>query len=293
MPDQLRCEVVVVAYKSRGALEPFLDRLGRSVPVILVDNSVELEDLSDLVAAYPNVRHVDGGGNLGYSAASNLGAKIATAEFLVFMNPDTRPTESDLARLTGFLDTNPDVASCGAAGAGTAGGGAQPTLLRVLVHAIGLHRLLPLSGIYYQDLGGRRVDVGWVAGSCLAIRRSTFNRVGGFDPRYFVYQSDFDLGLRIRQHGRRQVVLGDVVITHLDGGSSDLPQTWTGGKRGRAWTRFLRNTRRPPAALVLSTILVAGYAARAVLYTLSGRRGKATEMRAYMRAVAAQWINPE
>jgi GT2 family glycosyltransferase len=293
MPQTHHFELVVVAYKSRTALIPFLEDLGVDVPVILVDNSTDHEDLSDLLAEYPDVRHIDSGGNLGYSAASNMGAQAATAEFLIFMNPDTRPTAAALGQLVDFLESNTDVACCGAAGTGTAGGGAQPTPARTLTHSLGLHRRFPLAGIYYQDLGGRRVDVGWVAGSCLAIRRATFNKLGGFDPRYFVYQSDFDLGLRMQQRGLRQVVLGDVIIPHTDGGSSDLPQLWTWEKRGRAWTRFLRKTRNLPSAMGISALLLIGYAARALLYTVSGQSGRAREVASYLRAGLAEWVNPE
>jgi len=288
-----RFELVVVVYKSRRALVPFLEHLGGDVSVILVDNSFHEDDLADVVDRYPNVRHIDSGGNLGYSAASNVGARASTAEYLIFMNPDTQPSVAALKVLVEYLEANPTVGCCGAAGVNTAGGGAQPTVSRVAVHALGLHRRLPLAGLYYQDVGGRRIDVGWVAGSCLAIRSKTFAAVGGFDPRYFIYQSDFDLGLRIAQHGLRQVVLGDVIIPHTDGGSSDLPSVWTWEKRGRAWTRFLRNTRRRPIAVLLSGILLAGYAARAAGYTVTRRHNRAHEVRTYFVAGVKEWFSPE
>ncbi len=288
-----RFELVVVVYKSRQVLIPFLGCLGTDVPVVLIDNSFHDDDLGDLVDRYPNVRHIDSGGNLGYSAASNLGARESSAEYVIFMNPDTRPSATALEALVDYLEANPTVGCCGPAGIKTAGGGAQPTAARVAAHAVGLHRRLPLAGVYYQDVGGRRVDVGWVSGSCLATRSKTFAAVGGFDPRYFIYQSDFDLGLRIAQRGLRQVVLGDVVIPHTDGGSSDLPSVWTWEKRGRAWTRFLRNTRRRPAAFLLSGLLLTGYAVRATVYTAMRRRNQAHEMRTYLKAGIQERISPE
>lgn len=293
MTGQPRFELVVVVYKSRAALEPFLAHLGRETPVALVDNSIDEDDVTDLIASYPLIRHVDAGGNLGYSAASNLGARTSTAEFLIFINPDTRPTPDALERLVAFLEANPSVVCCGATGVGTAGGGAQPTWGRVFVHAMGLHRRFPRAGLYFQDLGGERVDVGWVAGSCLAVRRSAFARIGGFDPRYFIYQSDFDLGLRLQERNQRQVLLGDVIMPHSDGGSSDLPSAWTWEKRGRAWTRFLRNTRPLPSAIGMTAILLTGNATRAVFYGAKGERVRAREVATYARAGFMEWIRPE
>src|SRR5665811_317014 len=87
MSHQPAFDVIVPVYRSGHVLGAFLDRLDSSVAVTLVDNSARDEDLSDLVAQYPNVRCIDSGGNLGYSAAANLGAAASTAEYLIIMNP--------------------------------------------------------------------------------------------------------------------------------------------------------------------------------------------------------------
>jgi len=127
----------------------------------------------------------------------------------------------------------------------------------------------------------------------MAIRRKVYETIGGFDPAYFIYMSDFDLGLRLHQAGYRQVVLGDVVVPHDDGGSSDVPSSWTWRRRGCAWTRFLRRTHSLPSALGLSSLLVAGYAIRAVAYALTGRRARAQELGSYGLAVLQEWVSPD
>ena len=291
MPSEF--ELVVMIYKSRHVLGAFLESVGTNLPVLLVDNSYNEEDLSDILTGFPNVRHIDAGGNVGFSTAANVGARATTTPYLIFMNPDTQPSESSLTSLIEYLERNPTVGACGAAGIGTAGGGAQPTARRILAHTLGWHRRAPLSGLYYQDVGGQHVDVEWVAGSCMAIRRDVYEAVGGFDPAYFIYMSDFDLGRRLHRAGYRQVVLGDVVVPHDDGGSSDVPSSWTWRRRGRAWTRFLRRTHSLPSALGLSSLLVAGYAIRAVAYTLSGRRTKAQELGTYGLAALQEWVSPD
>jgi GT2 family glycosyltransferase len=283
-------EVIVMVYRSGHVLGSFLQGLGRELPVLLIDNSFGDEDLSTLLADYPNVRHIDAGGNIGFSAAANAGARASTAPYLVFMNPDTRPTATHIEELVRFLEQHPDVAACGAAGNGTAGGGALPTMRRVLAHTLGLHRRRPFSGIYYQQLDGADVEVEWIAGSCMAIRSSVFQAVGGYDPDYFIYMSDFDLGLRLQLAGHKQMLLGDVLIPHDDGGSSDLPQLWTWQRRGRGWIRFLWRTRSLVAAMGLSLVLIGGNAVRSLLYGLRGNRKKAIETRAYAVAMVGELI---
>lgn len=285
-------QIVLMAYKSRRVLPQFLHAVGTTLPIILVDNSYAEDDLSDILAGYPNVTRLDAGGNVGYSTAANLGARAASSEYIILMNPDTQPTAEALLELVRYLEANPETGACGAAGVGTAGGGAQPTALRILAHTLGWHRRSALSGLFFQDLGGRRVEVEWVAGSCLAIRRDRYAAVGGFDPSYYIYMSDFDLGRRLRAAGYRQMVLGDVVVPHHDGGSSDLPALWTWERRGRAWARYLRATRSLPAALGLTALLVAGYAARAIGYTIRRKPDRSLELRTYLRSVLAEWISP-
>ena len=115
----MHIELVVMAYKSRHVLGPFLASVGTALPILLVDNSFREDDLSDILEDFPNVTRIDAGGNIGFSAAANIGAKAASAPYLVFMNPDTRPTAAALNRLVTYLVDNPSVGACGAAGHNT------------------------------------------------------------------------------------------------------------------------------------------------------------------------------
>ncbi len=205
------------------------------------------------------------------------------------MNPDTLPSASSLESMISVLASSPAVASCGATGLGTAGGGAQPTILRSLVHSLGLHRVFPMSGIYYYPRHGERVSVGWVSGSCLAIRRSDFEAVGGFDESYFVFMSDFEIGRRLALAGRTQLVLGGVTVPHIDGASSDVPAQWTWEERGKGWAQFLARTMPRTKGMSIAGILLAGYLGRYALYTVAGRRMKAREVISYTRAVTSEW----
>lgn len=284
-----RYEVVVVAYRSRAPLRNFLEALGNAIPVIVVDNSANVDDLADLTRRFPNLRHIDAGGNLGFSAGANLGAKHTTAPHLVFMNPDTLPSRIELDRMVTVLEETAGVASCGAVGTGAPGGGALPSIRRVLAHSLGLHRLFPRIGIYYHPNNGERVAVGWNSGACLAIRRADYDAVGGFDESYFVYMSDIDLGRKLKLAGRSQLLLGDVRIPHLDGGSSDLSSQWTWEQRGRGWAQYLRRTMPRTRGLVMAGLLVMGYVGRMVIYTVAGRSAKVSEVTTYCRSLVAEW----
>jgi N-acetylglucosaminyl-diphospho-decaprenol L-rhamnosyltransferase len=286
-------DVVVVVYQSRDPLTSFLESLGTGPSVIVVDNSVDIDDLSDLLQRFPNVRHVDAGGNLGFSAGANLGARHSEADHIVFMNPDTLPTEDHLGEMVAVLEESSTVASCGAVGIDTAGGGALPSIPRVLAHSLGLHRVFPMIGIYYYPSAEGRIPVGWVAGSCLAIRREDFELVGGFDESYFVFMSDVDLGRKLSLERRAQLLLGNVTVPHLDGGSSDIPSTWVWNQRGKGWAQYLRRTMPRWRGLATGSVLVGGYLGRAIVYAAARRRTKASEVATYARSFIAEWRTPD
>lgn len=283
-----RYTVVVVAYRSRDPLTGFLESIGQNVPVLIVNNSMDEDDLADLVQQHANVSQVDAGGNIGFSAAANLGARSTDSEFLIFMNPDTLPRESELSEMIEVLDESNSIASCGAGGIATAGGGALPTIPRVFAHVFGLHRVFATVGMYFYPKNGERLDVGWISGSCLAIRRSDHEAVGGFDEDYFVFMSDFDLGRKLTLLGRRQVLLSDVIVEHFDGGSSDLPSEWTWEQRGKGWGQYINRTMKGLRRRIIAMTLAGGFEGRRLAYVALRKRLKAAEMRTMRDAMTTE-----
>jgi N-acetylglucosaminyl-diphospho-decaprenol L-rhamnosyltransferase len=146
-----------------------------------------------------------------------------------------------------------------------------------------------MVGIYYYPTSAGKIPVGWIAGSCLAVRRTDFESVGGFDESYFVFMSDVDLGRKLGLEGRTQLLLGDVTVPHLDGGSSDIPSEWVWTQRGKGWAQFLQRTMPRWRGLVIGSVLVSGYLGRALIYTAARRRIKASELATYSRAFVTEW----
>ena len=62
------------------------------------------------------------------------------------------------------------------------------------------------------------VDV--VPGACMMIRRSAWTRLGGFDPRFFMYSEDADLCARARAAGLGAALIPAAEFTHEEGASA-------------------------------------------------------------------------
>jgi N-acetylglucosaminyl-diphospho-decaprenol L-rhamnosyltransferase len=98
-----------------------------------------------------------------------------------------------------------------------------PSLIRGGMHAvIGFAwKTNPWSKAYRQEhREPSERPVGWLSGSCLLVRRSAFDAVGGFDERYFMYMEDVDLGDRLGKAGWQNIYVPESEILHDKGHST-------------------------------------------------------------------------
>lgn len=230
-----RVRVVVVAYNSAAHLPAALDGLRPLCEsglgeITVVDNQ-SVDGSAEVAAARAFVRVVRAPDNVGFGRGCNLGAEGATTDYVLFLNPDARLEPNGVADLLAFADAHPTVGLLGSA-VHLVGGGAQPAFrfpspLRIVRDALGRvgfagGDILPIGP------GARRVD--WVSGAVLLARRTAFEAIAGFDPRFFLYFEETDLCRRAAAIGAETWVLGDVVAMHAAGASAKAVQRpmWEG-----------------------------------------------------------------
>jgi GT2 family glycosyltransferase len=291
--DRPGCAVVTIAYRSRPLLKDMLQRIPPPTPMIVVDNSADYEDITDLVRARPMTTYIDAGGNIGFGAACNLAASVASEPFIAFVNPDAHVETTVLDRLVDEIARDRRCSSAGpllvdAHGNIRSGcGGWLPTPLRALVHATGLFRLLPERGIWIGRHTNAVTDVQWIAGTCLVILTDVFRQLGGFAPRYFLYQEDMDLGRRLCDQRYRQIIVGELRVCHIAGTSSAVPDVrrlaWY---RASAFVDYLAATHGWVTARLMCAILGLGAVLRAGYEILRGRTLRVNEFGTHAIAFA-------
>ncbi|ABF09602.1 Glycosyl transferase, family 2 [Cupriavidus metallidurans CH34] len=201
--------------------------------VAIVDNA-SVDDSLDLVAerddwGFP-VHLIRNAENRGFGAACNQGAGVGRAEFVLLLNPDTRVYENSLSIPLAFMQRseNAAVSVTGIQLIDETGHVQRacarfPSPAMFSAAAFGLDRLPWLRGqrLHMSDWDHASTrDVDHVIGAFYLIRRSVFERLGGFDERFFVYLEDLDLSLRVKQAGGRIVFLADAQAFHAGGGTS-------------------------------------------------------------------------
>ena len=174
--------------------------------------------------------------NVGFGRGANAGIRVTSTSAVVVANADVRFDTAALSTLGLAFEEDPRVAAVGPrvtypGGAHQASARRRPDALTAIGHAI-LGRALPGNRFTrrYRDLDAdseRPREVDWLSGCALALRRGALEEVGGFDPGYFLYMEDVDLGDRLRAAGWRLRYEPAARVVHRVGAS-------TSGRPGRS-----------------------------------------------------------
>lgn len=236
--------------------------------VVLVDNASRDGSADFDAPAGLEVVHIRNPDNRGFAAACNQGAAGSSADYLLFLNPDTVLHEASLARPMAFMEdpANASVGICGIALQDENGQTARscsrfPTTSMFLAKMLGLASILP-ARVYRQrmtdwDHSSNR-DVDQVIGAFFLVRRPMFERLGRFDERFFVYFEEVDLSLRAAAAGFRSHFLSDASAMHHGGGTSRQikARRLTYNLRSRIEYGIKHFTRASALVLALGTLLV-------------------------------------
>jgi GT2 family glycosyltransferase len=219
--------VVIVTFNGLDHLQRCLPSLaaagGPAIEVIVVDNGSSDETLAWLAATYPTTRVVALGHNLGFGAANLRGVERATGRYVALLNNDTVVQPGWLEPLVHTLETDATIAAV----CSTLLMLDDPALLNARGGAMthlgyGFDRdfLQPVEPAPTDPELPEIQDVLFPTAAATLMRREEFLATGGFDPAYFMYHEDVDLGWRLWLTGRRVVVHRDSVVQHAFGGTS-------------------------------------------------------------------------
>ncbi len=222
--------VVIVTHQTRDEVLGCLATLDDAgADEIVVVDSGSTDGTGDAVrSAYPDVTVLELA-NVGYGRGANAGVARTSAPVVVVANADTRFSPGSLDELRRSMAESPEIGAVGPLvlypdGRRQASARTFPTLGQAAGHAL-LGLWLPSNPwtrSYRQtdvDPDAER-DVDWVSGCAVAFRRWAFDSVGGFDPGYFMFVEDVDLGYRLRQEGWRIRFAPSARVVHAVGAST-------------------------------------------------------------------------
>ncbi len=206
--------IVVVNFGSKNRVINFYQSLLKFPPkvaweLIIADNPTkkggDAESLETYFSAKENVHIVKFSRNLGYGKANNEAVKFAQGEFLAICNPDTEVCAETFDNLLKSLTENDTI-------------GLVVPILRTnsgkllencrdfpSVFSLLKRRIFHKSAFLPEDKISKNsrdfVDTDWAQGSFWVLKKNVFEKIGGFDDRFFLFLEDTDFCRRLHQDG--------------------------------------------------------------------------------------------
>jgi N-acetylglucosaminyl-diphospho-decaprenol L-rhamnosyltransferase len=230
-------DVVIVSYRSRELLRACLEALRANPPsvpmsIVVVDNDSRDGTVGIITREFPEVELIASTENLGFAAATNLGARRGSAPHLLALNPDTAVTEGALDTVISVLESHPNVAVVGPrllrpdGSFDHAARRSFPSPLSALGHFTGVGRRSRAAGrlAAYRAPQVESGPVDAVNGAFMLMRRSAFEAAGGFDEGYWMYMEDLDLSYRLARDGWLSWYEPSATVLHVKGGTVGGPR---------------------------------------------------------------------
>lgn len=178
--------------------------------VVVVDNGSTDGSVERIGAAFPQTAQMETGENLGFAAGANKGIEWALGQgcaYVLVLNNDTTVAPDLLEPMVAAGEADERI------------GILSPRILyydqpeRTWHLAARWRRWLPVP-VHIWQAEGAPIEADFVSGCAMMLRREALERLGGFDPAYFMYGEDVDLCLRAKAAGYRIVAVPQARIWH-------------------------------------------------------------------------------
>jgi GT2 family glycosyltransferase len=275
----LDASVIIVNWNSKQYLMKCLESIyrhthGINPELIVVDNASSDDSVDALRKRYPDVKLVEGKGNVGFAKGNNIGIGASSGRYVCLVNPDVEFLEDCLSKLCRYIDTNDKVGICGPKILNKDGSiqyscREYPTLWNNLCFALGLHRVFPRSALFSNELMSyfdhnelREVEA--LSGCFMVVRREAMKEVGQMDDAFFMYSEDVDWCKRFHNEGWKIVFNPETKAIHYGGGSSENASVRSAVAQERAILQYWSKHHGAIKTTLLRVILFVKHAMRYV-----------------------------
>lgn len=239
-PDDLRRNLLSIA--AHGGLSV------REVWV--VDSEAILSARNVVREIMPEAHYLPFRLNVGFAALVNMGVAASTTRYVLVLNADVELTPGCVDELANELDQEPNrgvvfpqLRYADNSLQHSTFAFYRPTTILYRRTALGksrrgrqdLDRFMAEEPLAASLTSGAPFDVDWALGAAMMIRRDTFEDVGPFDEKYFLYFEDVDWCLRAWSRGWRCSYVPTATCIHEYGRASA-----TGGFLGMVTNRLTR-----------------------------------------------------
>ena len=226
--------IIIVNYRGWNALEECLSSIATihaapfSFEVLVIDNYSNDGQFFKFKEKYGQFSFIENSGNNGFSNGCNVGAKISTGDYLLFLNPDTKLDLASLKILLTTATSHPEIGvlSCLQIDEDAAFY-KQNNLFPALGRFFGISRAI--YRIWNKKKLAQRFDTtqalvypDWVTGAVIFTSRNWYDKIEGWNEDYWLYFEDIDFCKKITEVGGKVAIVREAIIFHQHGGASRL-----------------------------------------------------------------------
>ncbi|HET6518989.1 MAG TPA: glycosyltransferase family 2 protein, partial [Geminicoccaceae bacterium] len=221
---------VIVTYKrlddARRCLRSIERQIYPNLETIVIDNDSAGDVAATLGREFPTARIYRARSNVGLVRAQNAAVRLARGEYLLFLNDDTELVDAGyVGAAVGLFERDPGLGAIGGeAVLDEAGRVAGVLYLRLRLNGV------PKRQNLYELPAGELRETDVLTGVHIFTRKALIERIGGFDPFYFLHYDDADSTYRIARLGYRLAVMGRVPLAHWH---SPVARRWDIRLQGR------------------------------------------------------------
>ncbi|MCH8535490.1 MAG: glycosyltransferase family 2 protein, partial [Flavobacteriaceae bacterium] len=221
--------VVILNWNGLNLLKEFLPsvvKYSSSAKIYLADNASTDASTTWTIENFPQVKIINLAKNYGYAGGYNQALKEVEEDFCVLLNNDVEVSENWILPLVEVLKNNEKIAAVQPKikdykkpeyfeYAGAAGG-----LVDYFAYPYCRGRMFNQvekdQGQYEQE-----EEIFWASGACIALKKSVFEKLGGFDEDYFAHMEEIDLCWRMKNAAFLIYYTPRAEVFHLGGGTLD------------------------------------------------------------------------
>ncbi|MCB1189586.1 MAG: glycosyltransferase family 2 protein [Leptospiraceae bacterium] len=187
----------------------------KNIEVIVVDNASTSETKEHIKALYQNKHNfklIENSKNVGAGAGRNIGAKVATGDFLLFIDDDNITSSQMIGNLLSFFLREVNCCMVG------------PLMLykknRNMIWLYYADINMYSSRAFYKGTGEEDVkqypeiiEVGHLP-NCFMVKKEDFFAINGFDEKFFIMYEESDLSERLKRHTKKKIYINSKAVVY-------------------------------------------------------------------------------
>ena len=204
--------ILTVTHNSENVINSFLNNVNKKFKLIVVDNN-SLDNtkliLKKDIRPYKTLFFNKIG--LGFGSGANVGLRHIKTKYVLLVNPDTIINDNQIKKLYEAAKKYSNAA----------------ILSPMHVNESGIKHI-PSRSFFFKNEKKSSLNIDNFCGDCsvehlsgaiMLINKTNLDKIGFFDESFFLYYEDDDLCIRSKKAGFENILVHDVIVSHLGGGS--------------------------------------------------------------------------